>query len=54
MQRYGIILADNGSDWYVTGSPDRRWDDDALHDLGRIEGRMFEAVDTGPVRTGGA
>ncbi|MBW8826171.1 MAG: hypothetical protein JF603_07465 [Acidobacteria bacterium] len=51
MQRYGLILADNGSDWYVTGAPDRRWDDDALHDLGRIPGGMFEAVDTGPVIT---
>jgi hypothetical protein len=52
MQEYGMLLADNGSDWYVSGAPDPRWDDDALHDLGRIPGSAFEAVDTGPVLTG--
>jgi hypothetical protein len=46
LKRYGMILADNGSPWYVTGAPDRRWDDDDLHGLGRLTGRDFEAVDT--------
>jgi len=50
LQRYGMILADNGSPWYVTGAPDRRWDDDDLHGLGRLTGREFEVVDTTRLR----
>ena len=46
MQRYGIILADNGSPWYVSGAPDERWDNDVLHQLDRLIGADFEAVDT--------
>ena len=46
MQRYGIILADNGSAWYVSGVPDERWDNDVLHQLDRLTGADFEAVDT--------
>lgn len=46
LQRYGMILADNGSPWYVTGAPDRHWDDDALHTLHQIHGSDFEVVDT--------
>ena len=46
LQRYGMILADNGSPWYITGAPDPHWNDDDLHALGRITGDMFEAVDT--------
>ncbi len=45
MQRYGIILADNGGDWYVSGAPDERWDNDLLHDLDVLTGADFEAVD---------
>ncbi|MBL9149760.1 MAG: hypothetical protein JNM94_13805 [Phycisphaerae bacterium] len=45
MKTYGIILADNGSNWYVTGTHDVRWDDDALSSLGDLKGFMFEAVD---------
>ena len=47
MKEYGLIVADNGSDWYVSGSPDRHWDNDALHALGALEGRDFEVVDAG-------
>jgi hypothetical protein len=50
MKRYGMFVADNGSNWYVTGAPDSRWNDEALEDLKRIPGSVFEAVDTGPVR----
>jgi hypothetical protein len=50
LKRYGMILADNGSPWYVTGAPDRRWDDDDLHGLGRLTGRDFEVVDTTRLR----
>ena len=35
MKRYGMIVADNGSDWYVSGAPDPRWSNDQLHTLGR-------------------
>ena len=52
LQRYGMFLADNGSNWFITGAPDRRWDHAALDDLKRIPGSAFEAVDSGPVRTG--
>ncbi|HEY1012720.1 MAG TPA: hypothetical protein VGE07_08460, partial [Herpetosiphonaceae bacterium] len=45
MQRYGMILADNGSDWYVSGAPDDRWDNDVLHELDDVTGADFEAVD---------
>jgi hypothetical protein len=47
MQVYGLIVADNGSDWYVSGTPDRRWDNDQLHALGDLHGSDFEVVDTG-------
>jgi hypothetical protein len=46
-QKYGLILADNGSNWYVSGAPDDRWDNDWLHSLfGALHGSDFEAVDT--------
>jgi hypothetical protein len=44
MQTYGLIVADNGSDWYVSGVPSPRWDNDQLHALDRITGRDFEVV----------
>jgi len=46
LKRYGMILADNGSPWYVSGAPNPRWNDDALHQLDRLSGRDFEVVDT--------
>jgi len=46
LQRYGMILADNGSPWYVSGAPNRHWSNDALHTLGRLTGADFEVVDT--------
>jgi hypothetical protein len=50
LQLYGMILADNGSPWYVTGAPDPHWDDDALHTLHQIHGSDFEVVDTSGLR----
>jgi hypothetical protein len=44
MKRYGLMLADNGSPWYVSGAPDPRWDNDQLHALDRLSGRNFEVV----------
>lgn len=47
LKRYGMMLADNGAPWYVTGAPSPGWDDD-LHALGRITGSDFEVVQTSP------
>ena len=46
LKRYGMILADNGSPWYITGAPSSKWNDDELHTLGGIKGSDFEVVDT--------
>jgi hypothetical protein len=46
LQRYGMILADNGSPWYVSGAPNRHWNNGDLHSLGRLTGADFEVVDT--------
>ena len=46
LKRYGMIVADNGSNWYISGAPSRHWDNDALHTLGRVKGSAFEVVDT--------
>jgi hypothetical protein len=46
LKRYGMILADNGSPWYITGTSDPRFDDDVLHELDVITGRDLEVVDT--------
>ena len=43
-KRYGMIVADNGSDWYFQGSSDPRWDDDDLNQLKEIPGSAFEVV----------
>jgi hypothetical protein len=44
MKRYGLIVADNGSNWFFSGSSDRRWDDENLDQLKRIPGSAFEVV----------
>jgi hypothetical protein len=46
LERYGALLADNGSPWYFSGAPNRRWSNDDLHTLGRLRGSDFEVVDT--------
>ncbi len=46
LQRYGMILADNGSPWYITGASDTRFDDDVMHELDEITGRDLEVVNT--------
>lgn len=48
MKTYGLMLADNGSPWYVSGAPDRRWNNDDLHALGRLRGSDFEVVTVRP------
>ncbi len=46
LKRYGMILADNGSSWYVSGAPSRGWNNDDLHSLHGVPGNAFEVVDT--------
>jgi hypothetical protein len=50
LKRYGMIVADNGSSWYVSGAPDPGWDNDQLHTLSRVKGSDFRAVDTSTLR----
>ena len=50
LKRYGMIVADNGSGWFSTGAPDRRWDDASLEQLERVPGTEFEVVRSGPLR----
>ena len=46
MKKYGIILADNGGDWYISGAPDPRWNNGAIDaEFNRVKGSDFEAVD---------
>jgi hypothetical protein len=52
LKEYGLIVADNGSSWYVSGAPDPRWSNDDLHTLHRVPGSAFEVVDTRSLRTG--
>lgn len=47
LKTYGMILADNGSPWYISGAPSPHWNDDALHELDQLTGRDFQVVDTG-------
>jgi hypothetical protein len=49
LKRYGLIVADNGSSWYVTGAPDPRWNDNDLDQLKSVPGSAFEAVRSGPI-----
>ena len=50
MKTYGMIVADNGSNWYVTGAPSPKWSNDQLHALGSLTGSDFEVVDTSRLR----
>jgi hypothetical protein len=51
LKRYGMIVADNGSNWFITGAADSRWDDNDLNNLKTVPGAAFEVVDTGGVCT---
>ena len=50
MKKYGIILADNGSAWFISGAPDPRWNDGNLQTFGQLLGSNFEAVDATVLR----
>lgn len=45
LQKYGMMVADNGSAWYISGAPDSRWNNDNLHQIGKVLGSSFEVVD---------
>lgn len=49
MKTYGLILADNGSSWFISGAPDERWDNEMLRELKTVPGSAFEAVDVSPL-----
>ena len=49
LKKYGMIVADNGSNWFISGAPDTRWNDDDMHKIGGIKGSDFEVVMHGPI-----
>lgn len=49
LKRFGLIVADNGSPWYITGAPDHHWNDANLEQLKSVPGSAFEAVESGPI-----
>jgi hypothetical protein len=49
LKRYGMMIADNGSDWYISGSTDVRWNDNDLDQLKTVPASAFEVVQTGPI-----
>jgi hypothetical protein len=50
LKRYGMLVADNGSDWFISGAPSPGWRNDDLRALARVKGSDFEVVDTGSLR----
>ena len=51
LKKYGMIVADNGGDWFISGAPDPRWNDDNLRTLKKVKGSSFEVVKMGQVVT---
>jgi len=49
LKRYGMLVADNGANWFISGAPDAHWNNDDLHTLGRVKGSDLEVVQTGPL-----
>jgi len=49
LQRYGMFVADNGSNWYISGATDSRWNDDDLNQMKAVPGSAFEAVQSGQI-----
>jgi hypothetical protein len=49
LKRYGLIVADNGSPWYITGAPSAGWNEASLEQIKQVPGSAFEAVDTGAI-----
>jgi hypothetical protein len=51
LKKYGMMVADNGASWYISGAPDPRWNDDELSTLKTIQGSNFEVVQMGTIVT---
>jgi hypothetical protein len=51
LQQYGMIMADNGSNMYISGAPDERWNNDDLHSLDQVTASDFEVVQMNPIYT---
>jgi hypothetical protein len=49
LKKYGMIVADNGTSWFITGATDPRWDDDDLNQLKKVPGSAFEVVKSGEI-----
>jgi hypothetical protein len=49
LKRYGMLVTDNGSNWFISGASDTRWNDEALDDLKTFPGSAFEVVKAGPL-----
>jgi hypothetical protein len=52
LKRYGLIVADNGSPWFITGAPSPGWNDENLEQIKQVPGSVFEAVESGPILHG--
>ena len=50
LAKYGMFVADNGSDWFLSGATDPSWNDEDLDQLKSVPGSAFEVVDTGRIR----
>jgi hypothetical protein len=51
LKTHGMILADNGGDWFISGAPDERWVSDELTPLRRVKGKDFEVIKMGAMTT---
>ena len=51
LKKYGMLLADNGGNWFISGAPDNRWDDDDLHTLTKVHGSDLEVVQMDTITT---
>jgi hypothetical protein len=51
LKKFGMIVADNGSDWFISGAPSPRWNDETIGEIRGVVGSDFEAVDTGAIIT---
>jgi len=52
LKKYGMLLADNGGNWFISGAPNVAWDDSDLHNINLIHGSDFEVIQTGPLTPG--
>ena len=52
LKKYGMMVADNGGDWYVSGAPHPHWNDEELHSLKKVHGKNFEVVKMEGLTTG--